>query len=256
MTLSSLWHYVWTARFLLQAALLAWMIVRNFYRDFPIFVVYTGDAVLQTIILKAIDYSPWGTGSLYFTAYAVGGALEAALSFAVIYEIFKHAFRDYPALRNLGTTLFRGTTVFLLLAGIVLIWLKPAGELRLLMSKLDHVEQTVCVMQCGLVVVLLLFSRNIGVSLRSRTFGIALGFGILASVDLATFAIRSGIESPLANPMTDLLTLITLVAYLCSVSVWTAYLIRPEPLPRAASLVLPAHDLEGWKEELRRLLRP
>jgi len=255
MILSWLWHYMWIARVLLQTVLLAWLMARNVYRDFPIFVLYTADEVLQAIILKAMNYSPSVTGSQYFTAFAIGDVVESAIGFAVIYEIFKHAFRAYPALRNLGTTLFRGTTAFLLLAGIGLVWLNPAAELRPLMSKVDLIEQTVYVMQCGLVVVLLLFSRKIGLSLRGRTFGIALGFGILASVDLAAFAVRSGIESIRATPTTDLVNLITVTAALCSVSVWTAYLVWPEAVPDSAPRVLASHDLESWTQELQRLLR-
>jgi len=255
MTLSSLAHYLWTARFLLHAGLLAWMVVRRFYRDFPIFVLYTGEKVLQAIILQARMYAPAFPGPRYFTVFVVGTLLGWGLSFAVIYEVFKQAFRNYPALCNLGTNLFRGTTVFFLLIGVGLAWLKPAAELRMVMSKVDLVEQTVCLVQCGLVVVLLFFSKRIGLSLQSCTFGIALGFGILASVNLATFAIRSRVESVQATPATDLLTLITMAAALCSVAVWTAYVVRPESATDSTPRVLPSHDLETWNQELRRLLR-
>jgi hypothetical protein len=255
MTLSSLMHYLWTTRFLLQAALLAWMMVRHFYRDFPIFVWYTGEKVLQTIVLQAMIYSPSVTGPQYTMAFAVGTVLGWGLSFALIYELFQQAFHDYPALRNLGTTLFRGTTVFCLLVGVGLAWAKPAAELNHLMSKLDLVEQTVCVMQGGLVIVLLLLSKKLGLSLQSHTFGIALGSGILASVNLAAFAIRSHVESGQATPAANLLNLISVAAGLCSVVVWAAYVIRPETLADSPSRVLPNHNLESWNQELRRLLR-
>jgi len=255
MTLSSLTHYLWAARFLLHAGLLAWMIVRHFHRDFPIFVLYTGEKVLQAIILQATMYWPSFFGPGYLTVFAVGSLLGWALSFAVIYEIFQQAFRDYPALCNLGTDLFRGTTVFFLLIGVGLAWLKPAAELHMVTSKIDLVEQTVCLVQCGLVIVLLFCSKRIGLSLQSRTFGIALGFGILASANLATFAIRTRFESPQATSMTNLLTLITMAAALCSVTVWTAYVVRPETATDTPSRVLPSHDMETWAQELRRLLR-
>ncbi|MGA8153640.1 MAG: hypothetical protein WB952_22010 [Terriglobales bacterium] len=256
MTLYSLVRYLWAARFLLHAGLLAWMIVRRFYRDFPIFVLYTGEKVLQASILQAIRYSSPFDGRLYFMVFTVGSLLRWVLSFAVIYEIFKRAFRDYPALCNLGTNLFRGTTVFFLLIGVGLAWLKPADELRMVVSKVDLIEQTVCLVQCGLVVVLLFCAKKVGLSLQSRTFGIALGFGILASVNLATFAIRSRFESPQASPTTDLLTLITMAAALCSVAVWTAYVMRPETAMDSFARMLPSHDMETWTQELRRLLRP
>ena len=66
MTPLSLWHFLWDARLLLQTALLVWMIARQFYREFPLFVVYTGDVVLQTIIDQAMILSPSVTGDQYF----------------------------------------------------------------------------------------------------------------------------------------------------------------------------------------------
>ena len=255
MTLSALWHHLWTARLLLQTALLAWMIARNLYKDFPVFVVYTADVVLQTIIDKAMIRSPSISGAQYFVVYTIGGLVSAILSFAVLYEIFKRAFRDYPALSKLGGQLFRVTTVSLLLTGVWLAWLKPAAELRGLMSRVDLVDQTICVMQCGLVIVLFLLSRNIGVSLRSRTFGIAFGFGILASVGLAAMAIKPRIESSQYTQMMNLLTLTLMAAALCSVAVWTAYLVLPETVADLPVRPLPVHDMESWNQELRRLLR-
>jgi len=255
MTLHALWQYLWTTRFLLQTALLAWMTARNLYRVFPVFVLYTGVAVLQTVTLKAMVYTPSATGAHYFVVYAGGTVLAAALRFAVIYELFQQAFYDYPALRSLGITLFRGTMVLFLLIGAVMAWFKPVAEQRQLMSDLDLVDQTVCVMQCGLLIVLLIFSRKIGLSLRSRTFGIALGFGISSSVGLVAFAIRSRVESVQATPATDLLNLVSLAGSLVSVAVWTAYLIRQENVPNSVSSILPRHDLESWNQELRRLLR-
>ena len=255
MTLLSLWHFLWNARLLLQTALLVWMIARQFYREFPLFVVYTGDVVVQTIIDKAMIRSPSVTGNQYFVVYTIGGIVSAVFSFAVLYEIFKRAFRDYPALRELGTNLFRITLVSFLLIALVLAWIKPAAELRMQASKIDFIDQAICIMQCGMVLVLLLFSKKIGVSLQSRTFGIALGFGILASVGLAAFAIRARIETPTYTRATNLVTLSTMAASLCTVAVWTAYVLRPETQSHAALRVLPASDLESWNQELQRLLR-
>ena len=45
--------------------------------------------------------------SLYFYAYYLNIALSVLLSFAVLQEIFKDAFRPYEALRDLSVILFR-----------------------------------------------------------------------------------------------------------------------------------------------------
>lgn len=255
MTPSSVFDCLWTARLLLQTVLLAWMLAQGSYREFPMFVLYTVDAVVQTVVLQAMIHSPSITGPQYFVAYSVGGALAAVLSFFVIHEVFRHALRDYPAVRQLGTTLFRVSTVILLLTGVLIAWLRPPAELWMLMSKVDQVNLTVSIMQCGLVIVLLFLSRKIGLSLRARTFGIAFGFGIMGSVDLPTFAIRSRFESVHASPVTTLLNAIGIIAALCTVAVWTVYFVRPDTVTELPSRPLPGHDLESWNQELRRLLR-
>src|SRR5579863_4461761 len=193
MTLSSLGRDLNIVRPLLEAVLLGVMTWRKFYRIFPIFFLYVGQAVLQSLLLKAMIHASFVTGPQYYYAYTSGVALAEALSFAVVYEIFTHTFVDYPALRGLGQTLLRWASVLLLLVAIGLAWLAPGnGQL---MSSVYVVVWTISILQCGLLVFLLLFSRYFRVSWRSHTFGIALGFGIIASLNLATYAIRARIET-------------------------------------------------------------
>jgi len=254
MTLSWFWHSLWIVCPLLQVVLLALMLWRKWFTVFPIFALYIGYKVLQAIVLMVMNYAPLVTGEQYFTAYAAGRALATVLTFGVIYEIFKHVFRDYPALRSLGTILFRWIAVTLMLLTIVLAWLAPGTGAGQLMSKFYVIERTVSMLQCGLLIFLLLFSGYFSLSWRSHTFGLALGFGVYASMNLAAYAIRARIEPAAANSTTDLMTVITGAVYLCSVLVWMAYLLAAERVP-AVPRMLPSHDLESWNDELRRLLQ-
>ena len=254
MTLSWFWHALWIVRPLLQAVLLAVMIWRKQYRVFPIFVLYIGHGVLQTIVLLAMDYAPFINGRQYFMAYTVGSVVATALSFGVIYEVFKHVVRDYPALRALGITVFRWVGVLLMLLTIVLAWFAPGTGAGQVMAKFYVIERTVSLLQSALLISLLLFSRYFSISWRSHAFGIALGFGIYASVNLAVYAIRARIEPAGTNSVTDLLTLTIGAVYLCSVVVWMAYLFAREEIP-AGTRAVPQHDLDSWNQELRRLLQ-
>jgi hypothetical protein len=110
-------------------------------------------------------------------------------------------------------------------------------------------------LQIGLLLALFAFSRYLGLSWRSYAFGIALGLGLFATVNLGTSAIRSQVEPIAPNLSTDVLSLVTEIGYACCLLVWIAYLMAPEQRPHASVETLPDHDLEAWNQELRRLLQ-
>src|SRR5208282_4043464 len=155
---------------------------------------YTGFEVLQFVVLLAMRYSSSVSGGEYYYAYALGSAISAGLRFGVIYEVFAHVFRDYPALSGLGRTLFRWAAIVLLLLALGLAWLAPAEGVGHLMVMVDVLNRSVSILQCGLLLFLFLFSGYFALSWRSYAFGISLGLGIYASMDLAVASIRSQIE--------------------------------------------------------------
>jgi len=254
MSLFSIWHYLWVLRLILQAFLLVLLLRHKFYRSFPLFVLFTAYTIGLTIVLQTMNLSPSVTGYQYFYAYVLGTTISAALSFAVIYEISQHLLRDYPALRHLGANVFRGVTAVLALGAVLLAWSNPAAGLHMIMAKVDVIQQSVSVVQCGLVVFLLLFSGYFGLSLRSETFGIALGFGLMASMNLAIFTLHSLRETLAISATSNLFNMLRNSTSLCAVLVWVAYLRAREPQTYIASTPLPGQDLESWNLELRRLV--
>ncbi len=105
--------------------------------------------------------------------------------------------------------------------------------------------------QSGLLLALLLFSRFLGLSWRRPAFGIALGLGIVTSVDLAMFALRAEFTS---RAGAEFLNLLITGTYLVCVSIWIGYLLAPEPEP-ASLAVVPHDEVETWNTELQHLLR-
>jgi hypothetical protein len=147
--------------------------------------------------------------------------------------------------------LFRGVTVVLLLAGVGLAALIPGKSVSFLMLATDTLNRTVSLLQLGLLLSLFIFSRYFALSLRSHAFGIALGLGTYASVQLATSAVllyMGSSSSPLPN-------FITMATYHCCVLVWMFYLLLPERSAYFTRRALPKHDLEVWNQELQRLLQ-
>lgn len=252
--LSWLWHFVWYARALALVLLTVVCVQRRFHREFPMFVLYLWWTALRTLTLVAMHFAPWVTGDQYFVTDTATFVVWAGLSFAVVYEICKRLFNNYPVLKSLGTNSFRWTTIILIAIAIALAWGVPARGTGRLVPTFHMLQRTQDLLLCGLLLFLFLFGRYFHVSWRSYAFGIALGLGVFAASDLGTYAIRSQIEPGRANLSTDVLELITQSADFCAVLIWIGYFFAPEWRPETTVNTLPNHDLETWNQELQRLL--
>ena len=86
-------------------------------------------------------------------------------------------------LRDLSVILFRWSAlVILLVAGMWAVTSGHPAQDGSITNAILLAGRSVRLMQCGLVFFLLLFSEYLGISRRNLLFGIALGFGLFASV--------------------------------------------------------------------------
>jgi hypothetical protein len=253
--LSALFYYLWIAPHILLAVILMLMIRRKLYKQFPVFLLYIAFELFQFIVLLTVFLR---AGSLaddrYRGAFALGTAISAALRFGIIYEIFTELFRNYHGLSELGRVLFRWATIVLLLIGVALA--STHGNGNEFISIVATLDRTVRFMQCGLLMFLFLFSRYFALSWRNYAFGIALGFGILASSELANTAILSWIGkfSDLGKG-SDILDYLGMAVYHACVLIWIFYLLAPERESVLTPKQLPEDELEVWNQELQRLLQ-
>jgi hypothetical protein len=226
-------YVLWVAAPLLQVVVLIAMFRRGLHKDYPYFFNYT---ILQVVsepifyVCHALSYTA------YYYAYYINIALSVLISFAVLQEVFKDAFRPYEALRDLSIILFRWSALVVLLVGVMwAINTASNPENGRLTDALLLAERSVRLMQCGLVFFLLLFSEYLGISRRSMLFGISMGFGIFAAVNMlvATGMTNHGIlgENALRH--------INSFAYLTAVGIWLGYTLAAAPSPsRVAEVVV------------------
>jgi pseudouridine-5'-phosphate glycosidase len=85
----------------------------------------------------------------------------------------------------------------------------------------------------SLLLFLLMAAGKLGLSYRSRVFGISFGFGIMAASDLVVSAafLHFG-----RNMMTSTISVVTTSASLFTLMVWSAYFVQREPARQAATL--------------------
>jgi hypothetical protein len=244
-----LFYYLWIAPHILLIAVAVLMIRRKVFKEFPAFLVYSIFEFVQFSVLFALIHLPSVSGQRYYDAYLVGVAVSAALRFGVIHEIFENVFRNYTALDQLRKVLFGWATVVLLLVAVATATFAP-GENSRLIAAIYAIGRAVSIVQAGLIFFLFLFTRYFALTWRNYVFGIALGLGIFASVDLATSAIKTQLGP---NPVADVLNMVSMATYHCSVLIWLFYLLAPEHETRRINQ-LPSHDLQQWNNELQRLL--
>jgi hypothetical protein len=245
-----LFFYLWIAPHVLLAAVAVLLWSRNLFKSFPVFVLYVWYEIAEFVLLFTIATTGLSKGAWYVRAYLVSLAMSTALRFGVIQEIFNNVFRDHGPVDALARVSIRWTTGFLLAAAILIATFAPGPTSNNLITGAAWIGRGIAIIQCGLVLFLLLFSELLGLRLQNYVFGIALGFGILASVELANWAMHT---RDLSEPMARALNLLPTAGYLVAVLVWLGYLFAP-----ATEMLrphdVPVGDVDQWNRELERFL--
>jgi len=178
---------LWCAHPVLQSVVVVAIWRRKLQKQFPAFFSY----LICQIVFFALIFPFRSHYTWFFWVYWVGAAVNVVMSFMIIHEIFVDVFRPYHTLKDLGTVIFKWAGVVMLLVSIVVAFSNSADR-GWLMHALLTLQRSVRLVQFGLVLFLLLFARFLGVSKRQFSFGIALGFGFMAGVELLLLAIVAG----------------------------------------------------------------
>jgi predicted transporter len=219
MRLHTIDYILWCVTPFLMTAIVVSMYRRQLHREFPFFFNY---AIFQ-ILTFAVEFSlrNWIN---YYWVYWTCSALSLVVTFAVFQEIFKDAFRPYEALRDLSVILFRWCAlVVLLVAGMWAITSWHANQMDNITNGIYLVDRSIRMMQCGLVFFMLLFSEYLGISRRNVVFGVSIGFGFFAAVNML---VMTALSHQTIVGKTNLNRLNS-AAYLVSALVWLAYTALP-----------------------------
>ena len=236
---------LWGVQPILQSVVAAIFWRRKLHRQLPAFFWF----LLAQITNFAVTFPLWLAGSrtLYFWFFWLGEAVNAVLGFKVIHEIFLDVFRPYHTLKDLGTLLFKWAGVVLLLLSLVVAFSNSLDR-DPLVHALATLQRSVGVVQLGLILFLLLFSRFLGVSRKQVSFGIALGFGLFAGVDLVLMALNSG-----GFIAQDNLNLINMATWNMAILIWFGYSLSRKALRQASVNHL---QTQRWEQSLADLQTP
>src|SRR5262245_32120445 len=234
---------------LLQGIILWRMVVSGSRRNFPTFFSYI---VFQTLVIfAALLVLNYGTFVHYRYFYGAQGLVAAGLLFAVIYEVFSSVLRPYEALRDFAGMVFRWAAVVLVVVAVLQAFSTESGQESRLVVSILILERCVSVIACGLLLFLLLFSKNLGLDWRSQAYGVGLGLGLNFSIEsfLLTARLLFGCPAPMVE-------LGRSIAWNVALALWTYYMFAPDRARKTVETFAPKLILERWNQVLRGVNRP
>jgi hypothetical protein len=244
MSLRLVIHDVWIIGIALQVLLAVVMLAKRTWQTYPMFTAY----VFFNLLEAAIVYAVFGNKSVYFYTYFVFESVGIVLGLGVVREIFTNVFSPHPALRKLATIIFRVAVVGLIvLAGGVIY--AQSGNAKSIAHAVLLAEEAARIVEVGLIMFLFLSSSAFGLHWRQNVFGMALGLGMFAAVELVTVTMIGHV-----SPATErLFNLAHGVSFSASLLIWLGYLLAPE---RAATPVeVPKQaQLEQWNQAVMELI--
>ena len=236
---------LWCAQPAVQSVVAVVLWRRNLHKKFPAFFIFL---IVQDVNF-AVLFPLWlaGNHTLYFWLFWLGEAVNAVLGFKVIHEVFIDVFRPYHTLKDLGTLLFKWAGVVMLLVSVIVAF-SNSSDSSPLVHAVTTLHRSVRVVQFGLILFMLLFSRFLGVSRKQISFGISLGFGLFAGTELILMALNSGgfVKAGLFNA-------INLVTYFVATLLWVAFSFSPDAVREANVNRL---QTQRWEQGLADLQHP
>jgi hypothetical protein len=248
---SLLWHYLWVAPNVLLFVLGFAIWKRGLGRQFPAFMAFATLSALGELAVYLADVSPTVNPRTFWRIDWASLLVEGVLKFVVIGEIFEHVFGSYRSVARLGNFLIRAVGVVLVLAATLAAAYAPQDGRFGIVSGAHMLDQTIYLVESGLLVFTFLFSSYFHLSWIRALFGIILGLGISACVHLATWAMLA--NGGLPDSKRVILVFLNMATYHVCVLIWFYYLLVPGKVLVKPSVPLPENDLDVWNRELERL---
>lgn len=237
------------AEFFLWAAL-AWLFwKRQLFSRFPAMGAYLMlHAVFTPILLFLLyaQFQTWGNRPFYISAYFFGFfglyIASSVLLFVICIEIFRSALGAFPGLMRMGVVIFRWAIVISLIFTFSSTSFHARGAVELVPVVSYGLMRSVSILELCLLAFLCLSMNALRLSVRDLSFGLALGFGLMAANEFILASLiptHTALTTPLEFAYESLI--------LVSLGIWTAYCALPQRNLRP--VVMPASSaIYRWNE--------
>jgi hypothetical protein len=253
---SLLWSYLWVTpnALLLVLGFLIWK--RGIAKRVPAFFAFAFLSAISELAVYTADVLPSVNPRIFWRVDWTSLFIEGVLKFVLIGEIFAHVFGAYPSVARLGKLLIRALGVVLVLAGTAAAAYAPQDGHFGIVSGAFMLEQTIYLIESGLLVFIFLFSFYFRLAWERRLFGITLGLSVSSCVHLASWALMANGGLPDSKRL--IFVFLNMATYHAVVLMWFYYLLVPAKNTTEAqrpSAPPPESNLDAWNRELERLVR-
>jgi len=226
----------------LQFAIMFLMIRRRLRTDFPMFFAYLGfNAAIVLVGLATYLFA----FRQYFYVYWTVNTLTMLASFAVLYEVFAILLKPFSAVVDLGKMLFFWAGLFVLLAAVLTAVVTAGPGPQKLVALAALCDRCMHLMQCGFLMLLLIFEKRLNFSWRSSGMIVGLGMGMNAALDLAVSYGEHLVPS--AQLKWDMVSGFSLIAVLLF---WVIALWTHQGAPKTVNSTPSRLILQRWNEAL------
>lgn len=246
--------YLWIGPNVLLGIFLAVLVMRGRARQFPalsryvLFQLTLFLALVSTVILARHSLASLST---YRWILVFGVAGSSILELVLIYQIANFLLAPTSALaKALRSTLQWAAGILIVIAVPISASFSQNGTQRVLHA-FEVLNFSTYLINLGVLVALLLFTKALHISWRSFASGIVLGLGIDATVEivsstaLSTFGARGFIT----------VDLLRMAAFHACVVIWLIYAFVPERVAQSEGAALERAEIEEWAEQLRRMVQ-
>ena len=204
----------------LEVVLCLLLIVRRYYRDFPIFFAYVTLSLIATIVLWSISNNT----HYYSIIYWANDALAIGLAFFALNEALRSVFRNFLGMRWFRW-LFPGIGIVMISVAILRILLLPRPAFSLFTTTILGLEIAVGFLQFGIFTLFIVLVRLFHLRWGQHAAGIVFGFGVSAAGSLVAFLLRS----EFGTKFDPVVRIAAPIAYIIGVAIWLATFLKAEP---------------------------
>jgi len=209
-------YVLWIVIMIAQGCVLALLVGRRGYREYPAFTAFIVFCVIHSLVLFYLsNYAPGYYLPVYWLTYVPELVILASLVQEMFYVLF-HPYETLPAntLRH-----FLGAILAVAILILTLTAIFPGAQPKTWLTVARATDQAVTWLLCVIFTLIVLFAKYFGIPWRHRLQGIASGFLIFLSVDIFVTTIVTQLHLPPYSAVWSL----GMFAFLAACCTWAYY---------------------------------
>jgi hypothetical protein len=244
----SIYLYLWIAPHVILLGLAIQMVRTGLHKNYPIFFSYVLFEWIQFVVLFAM-YALHLHGPIYTKMDTIGRLASIALRFAIVQELLEKSVAGDVSVRRKLSWALNGIAIVLIILAIGFIASLYYSILSNKVQETQVIIQALNVAQCGLLVLVFLWHRFLGLQMAPLAFGVAIGMGLVAGSE----PLRKALTEALGIRYAGYLNLAQMGIYHISVWVWLYYALARKGSAASSESTLP--KLREQTAEIGRILQ-